>query len=264
MSNPEENKEMDSDSSNDEDYVPEGEYQELSEEESGSENEDESNALSDCEENAGVKRKSKSKSRSRKRAKTTVAEDPGENKAVKVASEEEVKKKADDIWAAFKKDTGALFCNGVNEVKKPEEEKDAAFKSMEEKPLGDSSKKEEQQKIYEFAGETHVLTGTSTLKPMQQSSGQAPPTFGAHRSRGGGLAGLMSQLKGKGTKLSTLEKSKLDWQNFKSKEGLAEEIQTHNRGKQGYLERQDFLERADHRRFEIEKQMRATARRSNN
>jgi len=75
------------------------------------------------------------------------------------------------------------------------------------------------------------MTGKNTLKPSTPIPSPLP-TLGARRS-GSGLAGLMSQLKGKGTKLSTLEKSKMDWQNFKSKEGIDEEITTHNRGKQG-------------------------------
>ncbi len=54
------------------------------------------------------------------------------------------------------------------------------------------------------------------------------------RGRGGGLSAVLSQI-GKKSKISTLEKSKLDWERYKSDEGLNEEIQTHNRGKDGYV-----------------------------
>lgn len=54
------------------------------------------------------------------------------------------------------------------------------------------------------------------------------------RGRGGGLSAVLSQI-GKKSKISTLEKSKLDWERFKSEEGLQEEIQTFNRGKDGYV-----------------------------
>jgi Bucentaur or craniofacial development len=77
------------------------------------------------------------------------------------------------------------------------------------------------------------MSGNSTLKPTEPPKPSPIPSAAPRRGVGGGLSGLMSQIKGKGTKLSTLEKSQMDWQNFKSKEGITEEIQTHNRGKQG-------------------------------
>lgn len=55
---------------------------------------------------------------------------------------------------------------------------------------------------------------------------------GRGRGGGGGLAALVGQL-GKKNKLSTLEKSKLDWDRFKKHEGIEEDIQTHNKGKEG-------------------------------
>ncbi|XP_017079830.2 LOW QUALITY PROTEIN: craniofacial development protein 1 [Drosophila eugracilis] len=61
-------------------------------------------------------------------------------------------------------------------------------------------------------------------------------------------------------KLSVLEKSQLDWKNFKIDEGIDEQLRAHNRGKEGYLERQDFLQRTDLRQFEIEKNLRHPSR----
>lgn len=77
----------------------------------------------------------------------------------------------------------------------------------------------------------------------------------------GGISSVLGQI-GKKAKISTLEKSKLDWDNYKKQENIEEELNTHNKGKDGYLERQDFLQRADLRQFEIEKQLRNTSRRS--
>jgi len=54
-----------------------------------------------------------------------------------------------------------------------------------------------------------------------------------------------------------LEKSKLDWQDFKQKEGIEEDLKTFNQGKHGFLERKSFLERTDLKQFEIEKNLRA-------
>ncbi|EDO19450.1 hypothetical protein Kpol_1002p98 [Vanderwaltozyma polyspora DSM 70294] len=44
-------------------------------------------------------------------------------------------------------------------------------------------------------------------------------------------------------KLTTLEKSKLDWATFVDKEGITDELQSHN--KDGYLAKQDFLSRVE-------------------
>lgn len=80
---------------------------------------------------------------------------------------------------------------------------------------------------------------------------------------GGGISSVLGRLEKK-TKINTLEKSKMDWDNFKKQEDIEEEINSHNRGKDGYLEKQDFLQRADFRQFEIEKQLRNSSRRNNN
>lgn len=47
-----------------------------------------------------------------------------------------------------------------------------------------------------------------------------------------GIGGVLSQL-GKKQKISTLEKSKLDWDRFKKDENIEEELQTYNKGKDG-------------------------------
>ncbi|CEG37506.1 Uncharacterised protein family UPF0546 [Plasmopara halstedii] len=52
-------------------------------------------------------------------------------------------------------------------------------------------------------------------------------------------------------KVSTMVKTSLDWDKFKEKEGIEDEL-THYT-KDGYLERQEFLQRLDLKRFELEK-----------
>ena len=47
------------------------------------------------------------------------------------------------------------------------------------------------------------------------------------------MSGILSHIGGKKSKMSTLEKSKMDWDTFKSEEGIAEELAIHNRGKDG-------------------------------
>ncbi|KAG0370505.1 Craniofacial development protein 1 [Gamsiella multidivaricata] len=50
----------------------------------------------------------------------------------------------------------------------------------------------------------------------------------------------------KPSKMNTLEKSKLDWKNFVGKEGIEDELKHHN--KDGYMEKVAFLQRTDERR----------------
>lgn len=134
-------------------------------------------------------------------------------------------------------------------------------------------------KIFEFAGEevkveqevsadsAEARLSLSTVEkstkevesPMEAQRGPSSRGRGGRRVGLGGISSVLGQL-GKKAKISTLEKSKLDWNNFKKEENIDEEINTHNRGKDGYLERQDFLQRADLRQFEVEKQMRLSRR----
>lgn len=103
----------------------------------------------------------------------------------------------------------------------------------------------------------------NSTKPSESASaaGKGRGKGGIRRAGLGGISSVLGQI-GKKAKISTLEKSKLDWDNFKKQENIEEEINTHNKGKDGYLERQDFLQRADLRQFEIEKQLRNSSRRS--
>lgn len=45
----------------------------------------------------------------------------------------------------------------------------------------------------------------------------------------------------KATKLNVVDKSRLDWTGFVDKEGIAEELDVHKKGKESYLDKQGFL-----------------------
>ena len=45
----------------------------------------------------------------------------------------------------------------------------------------------------------------------------------------------MGVISGKKPKLGTLDKSKMDWNSFVQEEGIKEELQTHNKGKDGQV-----------------------------
>ena len=94
--------------------------------------------------------------------------------------------------------------------------------------------------------------------PSENGDKQSPLQNNSLKKRG--LSSFLSNINKK-SKLSTLEKSKLDWNQFKQENDLTEEINNFNRGKNGYLERQDFLQRTDLKQFEIEKDLRNVGKR---
>lgn len=60
----------------------------------------------------------------------------------------------------------------------------------------------------------------------------------------------MQQQEDKGRKLNTVEKSKMDWAGFVDKEGIREELEVAEKGKESYLHRKEFLERVEGKREE--------------
>lgn len=85
-----------------------------------------------------------------------------------------------------------------------------------------------------------------------------PVPSSAASPKKGGLSNIMDKIGagGKNKKMTVLDKTSLDWKNFKDKEGIAEELSTFNKGKGGFLERQKFLERTDYKQFEMERNFR--------
>uniref|UniRef100_A0AAF5PZ89 Craniofacial development protein 1 n=1 Tax=Wuchereria bancrofti TaxID=6293 RepID=A0AAF5PZ89_WUCBA len=79
------------------------------------------------------------------------------------------------------------------------------------------------------------------------------------RKASDGLTSAISALSKK-SKVSVLEKTAQDWRAFKNETGIQEELTSHNRGKQGYVDRVEFLSRTDYRQFEMERDARNAAR----
>ncbi|XP_032556892.1 craniofacial development protein 1 [Chiroxiphia lanceolata] len=186
---------------------------------------------------------------------------------VERSREEEEKKKEDALWASFLSDVGQKPKAGAatqgTQAKKAEEEKSG--NKRQEKPK--DSGKVTITKTFDFAGEEVKVTkevdsnskeAKSFLKQQEKLQSAAPaslPTVSGVK-RPSGMSSLLGKIGAKKQKMSTLEKSKLDWENFKEEEGIVEELAIHNRGKDGYIERKAFLERVDHRQFEIERDIR--------
>ncbi|XP_013928198.1 PREDICTED: craniofacial development protein 1, partial [Thamnophis sirtalis] len=57
--------------------------------------------------------------------------------------------------------------------------------------------------------------------------------------RPSGINSLLGKIGSKKQKMSTLEKSKLDWETFKEEEGIGDELAIHNRGKDGVTKEVD-------------------------
>ncbi|XP_011868516.1 PREDICTED: craniofacial development protein 1 [Vollenhovia emeryi] len=270
----------------DEDYVPDGadsdpvsEVESEGDIESGPEDENDENKR-ETGRKRGTRRSKGRRSKKRRKAleKSKVPEEGSkeeeECKEQKALTEEEEKKRADSLWADFMKDTAVPKSKPQNSISK----------SNERLPPIQKPKVQEKVKItkvFEFAGEevkvekevpSDSAEARLSLSAAENSTAKPPASASPaarERERGGGvrrvgLGGISSVLGqiGKKAKISTLEKSKLDWDSFKKQENIEEELNTHNKGKDGYLERQDFLQRADLRQFEIEKQLRNTSRRS--
>lgn len=194
--------------------------------------------------------------------------------------EEQEKKKADDLWSSFMSDVGkgppkktapaGSGLGSLGSINRP------VISSRSPRPSGlvKDSGKVTVTKVYDFAGEAVSVTkevdagskeAQEELKKQEEDTAktdtctdipQTQSSQGVKRpSGGGGLGGLLDKINKK-PKMGTLEKSRLDWDTFKKKEGIEDELAIHNRGKQSFIERQNFLQRADLRQFEIEKNLR--------
>ncbi|XP_076033260.1 yeti [Oratosquilla oratoria] len=281
----------DSDTS-DEDFVPQGAVSEDEPISDAEEEEGEEDGDGD-EEKKKKKGQGKGKKSSKKKINPLLAyaesaeneKEEENNEEETPKNEEESKEKANNLWADFLADVedtpkpkpkpktsswGALLGNksktapGAPSPSVSKQDTSSSIKKTEdtENPFKKNTVKI--TKVFEFAGEEvrleeEVATDSAEakaalLKQNQNDSGEDSKTSGVKRP--GGLASIIGILGDKKQKLSTLEKSRLDWKNFKSCEGIDEELEKHKKSKDGYLEKKAFLERSDIRQFEIERTMR--------
>ncbi|XP_013782197.1 craniofacial development protein 1-like [Limulus polyphemus] len=181
------------------------------------------------------------------------------------------KQKADVLWSDFLNDVNPPTKSGSQKLCCAEESSSTVSKGDKVTNNTDLAKstKIAITKEYDFAGELVTIT-----KEVEASSKEAKQFLGKEEKSGEhsnsqikstqalpksvkrlGVTSVLGQLSKK-PKMSALEKSKLDWSTFKEKEGIGEELNQFLKSKDGYLDRQAFLQRVDHRQFEIEKTMR--------
>jgi hypothetical protein len=232
--------------------------------------------------NGGIKLDDENEAQEGEQEEQPVVED------VKPVTEEQEKKRSDSLWSDFLKDVGPPIrpkSSTPSSATVPKPITQTPARSTSTTPSSSlmstpaSTNKITVTKVFDFAGEEVSVTedvdinskegklalSRTPMTPVTtpnngSSSTQSTPAGPTPRRSGlGNIVGLIS---GKKTKMSTLTKSNLDWKAFKEQEGIEDELQQHNKGKDGYLERQAFLERADLKQFEMEKSLRA-ANRSN-
>lgn len=105
------------------------------------------------------------------------------------------------------------------------------------------------REVRDFAGqdiEVRKLVDADSKEAAEKAKAPAPSAVDA----------VLEQIKKK-PKLSVLDKTKKDWGEFKEEnKGLEEELDAYKKSSNQYLEKVSFLERADYREFERERDAR--------
>nr|XP_012627969.1 craniofacial development protein 1 isoform X1 [Microcebus murinus] len=171
-----------------------------------------------------------------------------------IGSEDARKKKEDELWASFLNDVGPKSkVPPTTQVKTGEETEETSSSKLvkaEELEKPKETEKVKITKVFDFAGEEVRVTkevdatskeAKSFLKQNEKEKPQANvpsalPSLpaGSGLKRSSGMSSLLGKIGTKKQKMSTLEKSKLDWESFKEEEGIGEELAIHNRGKEGH------------------------------
>lgn len=138
-------------------------------------------------------------------------------------------------------------------------ESDAATRKRDGPLLGAERRLMTEKKV--FAGREIEVTRTvmvdATAAAELAAPAAPPPAAGA----GGGLDAVLANLGGL-QKISTVAKTSGDWDTFKNKTGMEEELEEKAKGKDAFLVKQDFLTRVDQRTFAVEKSERDRKRAS--
>uniref|UniRef100_A0A2K6V1Y9 Craniofacial development protein 1 n=1 Tax=Saimiri boliviensis boliviensis TaxID=39432 RepID=A0A2K6V1Y9_SAIBB len=249
-------------SEEDEDYVPSG----------GEYGEDDVNELVKEDEVDGEEQTQKTKGKKRERARTfqpgredkedanSESEDSRTEQKKGIGSEEAKKKERDELWANFLNDIRPKSkVPPSTQVKKVEETEETSLSKLLVKAEELEKPKETENvkitKVFDFAAEevrvTKEVDATSKeAKSFFKQNEKEKPQAKVSSALPSLLArsGLLGKNSAKKQKMSTLEKSKLDWESFKEEEVLVKSWPSVIEGK-GYIEWKAFL---NHRQFEVE------------
>ncbi|EDW99465.1 craniofacial development protein 1 [Drosophila yakuba] len=158
-----------------------------------------------------------------------------------ISKEECDKSRSDALWADF---LGGVMTESVNNQKTNYPAEDSSQETCNKyKKSGTEVKTPKHGPIKKWTPPVSVSKNGTIKRPSAKN----------------GIGSIMNKLEKK-KNLTVLERSQLDWKIFKQDEGIDELLCSHNKGKDGYLDRQDFLQRTDLRQFEIEKNLRLSRR----
>lgn len=109
------------------------------------------------------------------------------------------------------------------------------------------------EEVRHYAGQSIVVQRKVAATTLMAPAAKPKST------KSSGLDILLQELEGP-SKLTTVAKTSADWDQFKTKEGLEEDLTKQAQGKNAFLQKKDFLDRVDARRFEVEKEVRDSER----
>lgn len=138
-----------------------------------------------------------------------------------------------------------------------EEEKTAAQASIKMQPIDMLLKNGGKSATTTAAAATTTSAVAASVSSPVSLTGKPKPKE-KEKSQSALDAALKSLTGGK--KMSSVEKSRLDWDNYVAKKGIKDELRDNRRGG-GYLDTQAFLQRTDLRQFEEEKKLRTVEKR---
>lgn len=121
-------------------------------------------------------------------------------------------------------------------------------------PLPASVAQAKHQQVEQESVLVQDSTGAKTKEIIAAATSKASTTGSAPASdKNSNLDNVLKQLAGP-KKINTVEKTSGDWENFKGTDKqLQDELERTAQSKDAFLVKQDFLERVDQRRFELER-----------
>lgn len=111
-------------------------------------------------------------------------------------------------------------------------------------------------KDIELPENTKSIVMEDTVFAGQVIKAKASSTSSKPKKKAQNIDNVLDNLKGP-SKMNTVEKTNNDWESFKeSDKQLQDELEKRAQGKDAFLVKQDFLNRVDHRKFELEREER--------
>eukprot|EP00554_Chaetoceros_debilis_P010157 CAMPEP_0194106830 /NCGR_PEP_ID=MMETSP0150-20130528/6807_1 /TAXON_ID=122233 /ORGANISM="Chaetoceros debilis, Strain MM31A-1" /LENGTH=269 /DNA_ID=CAMNT_0038795083 /DNA_START=144 /DNA_END=953 /DNA_ORIENTATION=- len=182
------------------------------------------------------------------------------NKKSKPKSKKAMKKKKRILSEIF---GGSGLASKIIETSSAVTDHDMAIRSQRQEGALKQAAKTEVKEMKMFAGQMMEISRTVAGSGSGSGSGSGHQKGGETQSKPkpAGIDAVLSKINGP-QKITTIDKTNVDWENFKDKTGMEEELKKKAEGKDAYLVKKDFLNRVDARKFEQEKTERERKRAS--